>query len=122
MKRTALSMISLAALATATSAAHAQTSVTLYGTIDTGITYVHNASGNNSLWSLGNTSAGNLSGTRWGLKGSEDLGAGLKAIFQLESGFDSSTGKLGQGSRLFGRGQCLRETVLDFGLTDQHGR
>ncbi|AUT62532.1 porin [Paraburkholderia terrae] len=103
MKRTALSMISLAALATATSAAHAQTSVTLYGTIDTGITYVHNASGNNSLWSLGNTSAGNLSGTRWGLKGSEDLGAGLKAIFQLESGFDPSTGKMGQGSRLFGR-------------------
>src|SRR5258705_7304279 len=77
MKRTAVSIISLAALASA-GAAHAQSSVTLYGTIDTSLTYVHNAQGNNNLWALGNSSAGNLSGTRWGLKGSEDLGSGLK--------------------------------------------
>lgn len=102
MKRTTFSMISLAALASA-GAAHAQSSVTLYGTIDTSLTYVHNAQGNKNLWALGNSSAGNLSGTRWGIKGTEDLGAGLKAIFQLENGFDPSTGKLGQGSRLFGR-------------------
>jgi predicted porin len=114
MKRTALSMMSLAALATA-SAAHAQSGVTLYGTIDTGITYVHNAQGNKNLWSLGNTSAGDLSGTRFGLKGSEDLGAGLKAIFQLENGFDPSNGKLNQGGRLFGRQAFV-------GLTqDQYG-
>jgi predicted porin len=102
MKRTTFSMISLAALMSA-GAAHAQSSVTLYGTIDTSLTYVHNAQGNKNLWALGNSSAGNLSGTRWGIKGTEDLGAGLKAIFQLENGFDPSTGKLGQGSRLFGR-------------------
>ncbi|NPT55014.1 porin [Paraburkholderia elongata] len=102
MKRTTFSMISLAALASA-GAAHAQSSVTLYGAIDTSLTYVHNAQGNKNLWALGNSSAGNLSGTRWGLKGTEDLGGGLKAIFQLENGFDPSTGKLGQGSRLFGR-------------------
>ena len=102
MKRTTFSMISLAALASA-GAAHAQSSVTLYGTIDTSLTYVHNAQGDKNLWALGNSSAGNLSGTRWGIKGTEDLGAGLKAIFQLENGFDPSTGKLGQGSRLFGR-------------------
>ncbi|CAE6762729.1 Outer membrane porin protein [Paraburkholderia aspalathi] len=102
MKRTTFSMISLAAL-TSAGAAHAQSSVTLYGAIDTSLTYVHNAQGNKNLWALGNSSAGNLSGTRWGLKGTEDLGAGLKAIFQLENGFDPSTGKLGQGSRLFGR-------------------
>ena len=102
MKRTTFSIISLAALASA-GAAHAQSSVTLYGAIDTSLTYVHNAQGNKNLWALGNSSAGNLSGTRWGLKGTEDLGAGLKAIFQLENGFDPSTGKLGQGSRLFGR-------------------
>src|SRR5690349_20026219 len=103
MKRiTTLSVISMATLA-CTGAAHAQSSVTLYGTIDTSITYVHNAAGNQNLWALGNSSAGNLSGTRWGLKGTEDLGGGLAAIFQLENGFDPSTGKLGQGGRIFGR-------------------
>jgi predicted porin len=84
-------------------AAHAQSSVTLYGTIDTSITYVNHAAGSQNLWALGNSSAGNLSGSQWGVKGSEDLGGGLKAIFQLESGFNPSTGALGQGSRMFGR-------------------
>jgi predicted porin len=102
MKRKVLPLISLATLAAA-GTAHAQSSVTLYGTIDTSLTYVHNAAGNKNLWALGNSSAGNLSGTRWGIKGSEDLGSGLKAIFQLENGFDPSTGKLGQGNRMFGR-------------------
>jgi len=119
MKRTrstALSTLSLATLATLTAGtAHAQSSVTLYGTIDTGITYVHNASGDNSLWSLGNTSAGNLSGTRWGLKGAEDLGGGLKAIFQLENGFDPSNGKLNQGGRLFGRQAFVGLTHEQYG-------
>lgn len=102
MKRIALSTLSLSLLGAA-SVAHAQSSVTLYGTIDTAITYVHNASGNQNLWSVGNASNGDLSGTRWGLKGQEDLGSGLKAIFQLENGFNPSTGGLGQNSRLFGR-------------------
>lgn len=102
MKRIALSTLSLSLLGAA-SVAHAQSSVTLYGTIDTSITYVHNASGNQSLWALGNSSAGDLSGSRWGLKGQEDLGSGLKAIFQLENGFNPSTGALGQNSREFGR-------------------
>lgn len=42
-------------------------------------------------------------GSRWGLRGSEDLGDGLRAVFQLESGFDSGNGKSGQNGRLFGR-------------------
>ncbi|WP_042303369.1 porin [Paraburkholderia kururiensis] len=102
MKRLALAMLAPSTLLAA-GAAHAQSSVTLYGTIDTSITYVHNAQGNQNLWALGNSSNGNLSGTRWGVKGSEDLGGGLHAIFQLENGFNPSTGQLGQGSRLFGR-------------------
>jgi predicted porin len=102
MKRSTLSVISMATLAFA-GAAHAQSSVTLYGTIDNSITYVHNAAGNQNLWALGNSSAGNLSGTRFGVKGNEDLGGGLAAIFQLENGFDPSNGKLNQGGRLFGR-------------------
>ncbi|QCP52511.1 porin [Trinickia violacea] len=107
MKKITLSTLSLAMLGAA-GAAHAQSSVTLYGTIDTSLTYVHNAAQNSqgqsqNLWALGNASGGDLSGTRWGLKGTEDLGGGLKAIFQLENGFDPSTGKLLQGSREFGR-------------------
>ena len=57
-----------------TIAAHAQNSVTLYGLIDAGIGYVHNADSNSNLTGMIN---GNLSGDRWGLKGSEDLGGGL---------------------------------------------
>lgn len=100
MKRIALSTLSLALLGAA-GAAHAQSSVTLYGLIDESIQYVHNADrSNNNLW---NMFSGNLQGSRWGMKGSEDLGGGLKAIFQLESGFDPNTGKSSQGGRLFGR-------------------
>jgi predicted porin len=101
MKKIALSSLSLALLAAA-GAAHAQSSVTLYGVIDDSITYVHNAEPvhGNSLWTM---QQGNLSGSRWGMKGTEDLGGGLKAIFQLEGGFDPNSGKMGQGGLLFGR-------------------
>ncbi|CAM2169290.1 porin [Burkholderia cepacia] len=100
MKKLALSTLSLALLGAA-GAAQAQSSVTLYGVIDTSITYVHgNAGQGNNSWSMG---SGNLQGSRFGLKGSEDLGGGLKAIFQLENGFNSASGALGQGGRMFGR-------------------
>jgi len=91
------------ALMSAGPAAFAQSSVTLYGLIDTSVTYVNHAQGSQKLWALGNSSAGNLSGSRWGLKGQEDLGGGLKAIFTVENGFNPSTGQLGQSSREFGR-------------------
>ncbi|ALP64939.1 MULTISPECIES: porin [Paraburkholderia] len=103
MKRIALSTLSLALLGAA-GAAHAQSSVTLYGLIDDSIQYVHNANpANDNLWQL---AAGNLQGSRWGVKGTEDLGGGLKAIFQLESGFNPNNGKMGSygtGTKLFGR-------------------
>ncbi|MFP3276250.1 MAG: porin, partial [Paraburkholderia sp.] len=99
MKRTALSTLSLTLLATA-GAAHAQSSVTLYGTIDTSVTFIHNANAaGQNQWSVGNASYGDLSGSRWGLKGQEDLGGGLSALFQLENGFNPSTGQLAQGGR-----------------------
>ncbi|WP_321897283.1 porin [Burkholderia cepacia] len=84
---------------TVTSIAHAQSSVTLYGLIDTGIAYVNNAGGHSQYMAT----SGNINGSRWGLKGSEDLGAGLKAIFVLENGFSVTTGRLGQGGDEFGR-------------------
>lgn len=83
--------------------AHAQSSsVTLYGVIDTGIEYVnHVGAPGNSVVKMAN-----LSGTvpsRWGLRGTEDLGSGLKANFVLESGFAPDSGVANQGGRLFGR-------------------
>lgn len=80
--------------------AYAQSSVTLYGIVDTSIHYVTNANANgNSKLELTN---GAVSNSRWGLKGSEDLGGGNKALFVLESGFDPDTGR-GNGGALFNR-------------------
>lgn len=114
MKKIALSTLSLALLGAA-GAAHAQSSVTLYGVIDTSLTYVHNASGDQHLWALGNASGGDLAGTRWGIKGQEDLGNGLAAIFQLENGFDPSTGHNLQSNREFGRQAFVGLTSSQFG-------
>ncbi len=61
-----------------------------------------NANGSNAS-NLVKFSSGNLSGSRWGLRGTEDLGGGLAALFQLENGFNIGTGALGQGQREFGR-------------------
>jgi len=93
------SLLALAALGAFASAAHAQSSVTLYGIIDAGLTYVNNDNGK-TLFAM---QSGITQGSRWGLKGSEDLGGGLKTIFQLENGFNTFTGKLGQGGLDFGR-------------------
>src|SRR6516165_3537412 len=62
--------------------------------------YIHNSGGHSTQVLM---TSGAESGSRFGLKGSEDLGGGLKAIFQIENGFNSTNGKLGQGSRMFGR-------------------
>ena len=80
-------------------AAHAQSSVTLYGLIDAGITYTNNQGGH-SAWQ---EKSGTVNGSRWGLRGAEDLGGGLKAIFTLENGFNIANGTLGQSGRMFGR-------------------
>jgi predicted porin len=90
--------------------AHAQTSVTLYGVADDGLSYANNQGGKSSLQAV----SGMPSGSRWGLKGVEDLGGGLKTIFTLENGFDLNSGALGQGGRLFGRQAFM-------GLTGNYG-
>jgi predicted porin len=92
-------LIPIGLLGLAATAAHAQSAVTLFGVIDQGLSYTSNAGGK-SQWSM---AGGVLQGSRWGLRGSEDLGGGLKAIFLLESGFDASTGKFTQGGLEFGR-------------------
>ncbi|SEJ70297.1 porin [Paraburkholderia diazotrophica] len=93
------SLLALAALGAFAGVAHAQSSVTLYGIIDEGFNINTNSGGKH----LYNLSSGVLQGSRWGMRGTEDLGGGLKAIFVLESGFDVNNGKSGQGGLLFGR-------------------
>ncbi|CAB3773508.1 porin [Paraburkholderia humisilvae] len=79
--------------------AHAQTSVALYGIVDEGFN-INTNSGGSHLYDL---TSGVLAGSRWGFRGTEDLGGGLKVTFLLENGFDGSNGSLGQGGLIFGR-------------------
>ena len=81
------SLIALAVLA-ATGAASAQSSVTLYGLAD--VWFGRTSETNQPTQTVLNS--GGLSSSRWGIKGSEDLGGGLKANFLLEQGFALDTG------------------------------
>ncbi|VFR16090.1 outer membrane porin [plant metagenome] len=100
----------------ASAVAQAETSVTLYGLIDAGLVYQRGKVGRTDgarpeyggdYQSRLSTGANQQSGSRWGLRGSEDLGDGLRAIFVLESGFSPTTGRSGQRDRLFGRQATL---------------
>ncbi|WP_110421058.1 porin [Burkholderia vietnamiensis] len=95
-------LLAAGACALAASGAHAQSSVTLYGIIDTGVEFVShaNAAGDHVVRMPGVT--GELP-SRWGLRGTADLGGGYQAVFTLESGFNVRGGDPGQGGRLFGR-------------------
>jgi GBP family porin len=84
-------------------AAQAQSSVTLYGLIDAGVMYTNNVVKGATHGSLLQADSGGINGSRFGVRGSEDLGGGLKAIFVLESGFSVQNGKEAQDNRLFGR-------------------
>jgi predicted porin len=93
-------------------AAQAQSSVTLYGVADVNIEYANHvgaiptaANGFNPGPShdVVRMDSGGYAGSRWGLRGTEDLGRGMAAIFVLESGFNLDTGTLQQSGRLFGR-------------------
>ncbi|MDN7904215.1 porin [Burkholderia diffusa] len=86
---------------TAASSAFAQSSVTLYGLVDTAIRYQTNA-GPDGKDLIGMT-VGPETHSRWGLRGSEDLGGGLSAIFRLENGFELGDGKLHVANTLFSR-------------------
>jgi predicted porin len=99
--------------------AHAQSSATLYGIVDAGIGY------QNSSGSLGQTSNGHSAvkmingvwaGSRFGLKGNEDLGGGTAAIFQLEQGFNSITGAQGVSGLAFNRQAWVGVTNPSYGV------
>ncbi|WP_027800020.1 porin [Paraburkholderia dilworthii] len=98
--------------------AHAQSNVTLYGIVDTGIGYQSSSaalgsnSGGRSVVKMNN---GIWAGSRFGLKGGEDLGGGTKAIFQLEQGFNSATGAQGVSGLAFNRQAWVGVTNTTYG-------
>jgi predicted porin len=107
--------------------AHAQSSVTLYGIVDTGIGYQNSSTtlspttgaasarpspGGRSQVKMIN---GIWAGSRFGLKGAEDLGGGTKAIFQLEQGFNSATGAQSVSGLGFSRQAWVGMTNGTFG-------
>ena len=98
MRRLAIVSLPLAVLS-GIPAAQAQSSVTLYGEIDNAFAYYNNV-GHHSLVAL---QGADFTANQWGLKGKEDLGGGVQAIFNLENGFDINTGALKQGGREFGK-------------------
>lgn len=87
------SLIALAALGTLSSAALAQSSVSIYGLLDIGYgKYSTNAAALANETNKTSMTSNFNSTSHWGLKGTEDLGGGLKAKFQLESAITPETG------------------------------
>lgn len=122
MKKTLAALAVLGAFAGTSMAAD----VTLYGRIDTGVfysnadTYTEKAAtfkedktlkedGSQTYGEAKKASmeAGWSTGSRWGLKGAEDLGNGMKVGFVLESGFSGDDGAFGDSTRLFNREATL---------------
>lgn len=98
------SLLALAVLA-ASGVAMAQSSVTLYGVVDTGVTYLNGKENRTGLTHVG----GNVN-SRIGFRGVEDLGGGVKATFNLESGLSADDGK-----------NYMNETGLAFNRTSTVG-
>ncbi|HYD58823.1 MAG TPA: porin [Noviherbaspirillum sp.] len=102
--------IALAALGAVMGPAFAQSNVTIYGLLDAAIVHESGSAAGSST----RLSSGVQSGSRLGFKGVEDLGGGLSAKFQLESGILLDTGASAQGGVLYGR-QALVGLAGGFG-------
>lgn len=91
-------LIALTVLCSAAGAAAAQSSVTVYGIVDVGVSRIDDGSTKTT-----SMDSGILNGSRIGFRGEEDLGGGLSASFRLENGYSVDDGRMRQGGRLFGR-------------------
>ena len=105
-------LIALAVAGLASTAAFAQTNVTIYGSVDYGYAYRFDARGADSLingvnlnkpGSASQFNGGQLNGNRLGFKGTEDLGNGLKAVFLFEQGWKGDTGAAASSSSVYNR-------------------
>ncbi len=77
--------------------------VTVFGVVDTGLVYNNTDIEGRAQTDTFSMDSGVAYGSRFGFKGTEDLGNGYSVSFHLENGFSSDDGRLGQGNRLFGR-------------------
>jgi predicted porin len=96
-----LTTIAAAAAAAASIAipVQAQSNVTLYGSLDAGVAWIDNLNGS----ATSRVDQGTMQPDRFGFRGTEDLGGGLKALFHLEGGFATDTGNMVSANRLFNR-------------------
>ena len=109
---------SLAALAVLGAAAGyaSAADVTLFGVVDTGLIYTHQSFDDSKEADVNKFSmdSGVSSASRFGLKGTEELGNGLKVGFKLENGFQSDSGALKSEKRIFDR-EASVSVYSDFG-------
>lgn len=101
-------LIAVAVLGACVAGSAFAANVDVYGRIDTGLSYVHEKIGDQAGTDKLSMDSGLSSSSRWGLKGSEDLGNGYQVGFVLESGFSSDTGAIGEEGKLFNREATLR--------------
>ena len=100
--KTIVNLFAGLAAMTAACTAHAQAqSLTLFGVLDSGVEYLDNVGANGKGLLRVPTITGSFP-SRWGLRGTEDLGGGNRAVMMLESGIAMDGGTLNQGGRLFG--------------------
>lgn len=98
------SLLALAILGAFASVASAQSSVTVYGVVDTGFTSIDNGGKDGSgKGTINGISSGNDAASRIGFKGTEDLGNGLKAEFVLENGINTDDGSAANADQAFSR-------------------
>lgn len=100
-------LIAVAVLGACVAGSALAANVDVYGRIDMGLSYVHQKIGDQAGTDTLSMDSGLSSGSRWGLKGSEDLGNGYQVGFVLESGFDADTGAMSKDG-LFNREATLR--------------
>lgn len=100
MKHSTLAFAWLAAVAAMPAAAQAQSSVTVYGLLDVGLRNDSNVLNGNSKFQ---EISGMINTSRLGFRGSEDLGNGLSANFNLEGGINPDTGTQNEAASLFDR-------------------
>jgi predicted porin len=101
MKKTIYSAVALVC-GLASTGAMAQTTVQVYGLLDTGVAYLTNVNAQGDSVVRMPSITGTFP-SRIGFRGTEDLGNGLQVFFTLENGFGVDTGSLQQGGRIFGR-------------------
>ena len=95
--------IAIAVAAAMTAATASAADFTLYGIVDTGLGYTNLDTLEDPTVNRFEMINGYNCGSRFGFKGTEDLGNGYSVSFVLENGFNSDSGVLGQGGRMFGR-------------------